>query len=47
MNCPKCQIIEMRVDRVEDNVIHYRCKKCGNEETITQEELENKENMSI
>ena len=43
MNCPKCKLVEMRVDRVEDNVIHYKCKKCGKEETKLVEELENKD----
>ena len=31
MNCPKCQLVEMRVDRVTDDEIHYVCKKCGEE----------------
>ena len=40
MNCPECEIIEMRVERVEDNTIHYKCKKCGKEVKKTIEELE-------
>lgn len=40
MNCPKCQIIEMRVEKVEDNIIHYKCKNCGKEEIIDAKELE-------
>lgn len=43
MNCPKCQLIEMRVDRVTDNEIHYICKNCGKEVIKSVEELE-KEN---
>lgn len=42
MNCPKCQLLEMRVDRVTNNEIHYKCKKCGKEEVKTIEEIEKK-----
>ena len=42
MNCPKCQLLEMRVDKVVDNEIHYKCKNCGKEEIINTEELEKK-----
>lgn len=31
MECPECKIVEMRVDRVEDEVMHFVCKKCGKE----------------
>ena len=46
MNCPKCQLVEMRVDRVENDVIHYVCKKCGEyiEQKIEEiEEIEENE----
>lgn len=42
MNCPKCQLLEMRVDKVVDNEIHYKCKNCGKEEIKKIEELEEK-----
>ena len=40
MNCPKCQLIEMRVDKVENGEIHYKCKVCGEEIIKKEEELE-------
>lgn len=43
MNCPKCQLIEMRVDRVEGGIIYYKCKACGEEATQKEEELEESE----
>lgn len=43
MNCPKCKIIEMRVEKVEDDIIHYKCKNCGEEEKIDIKELEKNE----
>lgn len=43
MNCPKCQLIEMRVDKVIDDEIYYVCKNCGEEVVKSVEELE-KEN---
>lgn len=38
--CPECKILEMRVEKVVDNEIHYTCKKCGKEITKSVEELE-------
>lgn len=38
--CPECKILEMRVEKVVDNEIHYACKKCGKEITKSVEELE-------
>lgn len=45
MLCNKCKIIEMKVDKVVDEVMHFRCKQCGNEveKTIEEVEKENKE----
>lgn len=40
MECPQCKIIDMRVEKVENNVIHYVCKKCGETLDKTIEELE-------
>lgn len=40
MNCPKCKLIEMRVEKVIDNEIHYKCKQCGEETVKKIEELE-------
>lgn len=42
MNCSKCQLLEMRVEKVVDNEIHYKCKNCGKEETVNVEDLEKK-----
>lgn len=43
MNCPKCELLEMRVDKVLNEEIHYVCKNCGKEEIKKIEELEIKE----
>jgi predicted RNA-binding Zn-ribbon protein involved in translation (DUF1610 family) len=43
MNCPKCQLIEMRVDKVEEEKIYYECKSCGEQKVIDAIELEEKE----
>lgn len=43
MNCPKCQLIEMRVNKVEDEKIYYECKSCGEQKVIDTAELEEKE----
>lgn len=40
MNCPECKLIEMRVDAVTDNTMHFKCKKCGKEIIKTVEEIE-------
>lgn len=29
MKCPNCKLVEMIVERVIDNIVHYKCKKCG------------------
>lgn len=44
MNCPKCQLLEMRVDKVDDKEIHYVCKNCGKEAIKSVEELEKENN---
>jgi transposase-like protein len=31
MKCPNCLLVEMFVNKVTDNTIHYKCKKCGKE----------------
>ena len=36
MNCAKCQLIEMRVDKVKDGQIYYVCKNCGREEIVSK-----------
>ncbi len=43
MNCPKCQLIEMRVNKVEQEKIYYECKSCGEQKIIDAAELEEKE----
>lgn len=43
MNCPKCQLIEMRVNKVEEEKIYYECKSCGEQKVIDATELEEKE----
>jgi predicted RNA-binding Zn-ribbon protein involved in translation (DUF1610 family) len=40
MICPKCKFVEMRVDRVDDTNVYYKCKKCGEEKTETIKEIE-------
>lgn len=39
MNCPKCKMVEMRVEKVVDNQIYYKCKKCGEEEIVNINEI--------
>ena len=29
MKCPQCRIVEMMVEKIEDNIVTYKCKKCG------------------
>ena len=43
MNCSKCQLIEMRVNKVEEEKIYYECKNCGEQKVIDVTELEEKE----
>lgn len=43
MNCPKCQLLEMRVKKAKDNQIHYECKNCGQEKIVDMKELKDKE----
>lgn len=42
MNCPECQLLEMRVEKVVEEEIHYKCKNCGKEIIKNIEELEKK-----
>lgn len=44
MNCPKCKLLEMRVERVENDTIYYKCKKCGKEEILKINDLKEKKN---
>ena len=39
MECPKCKIVEMYVDKVIDGVFYFKCPKCGETEQV-KEELE-------
>jgi len=39
MLCSKCKIIEMKMNRVEDNKMYFKCKRCGNEEEKIIEEV--------
>lgn len=41
MKCPNCLLVEMLVDKVVENVIYYKCKKCGKE--IEKEVIEEDE----
>lgn len=43
MNCPRCQLIEMRVNKVEEEKIYYECKSCGEQKTIDITDLKEKE----
>lgn len=40
MNCPDCELVEMRLELVEDGKLHFRCKKCGKEIAKDVTELE-------
>lgn len=43
MICQKCKMTEMRVEKVEDNIVYYLCLKCGSESTKRISEIESKE----
>lgn len=43
--CPKCEIVEMRVEKREENQLYLKCKKCGEETTINIEDLEQSVNQ--
>lgn len=40
MMCPKCTMVEMRVDKVQDNQMYFVCKKCGETKVVNIEDLE-------
>lgn len=40
MLCSKCKIVEMKMDKVEDNKMYFKCKRCGNEAEKTIEEMQ-------
>jgi len=40
MNCPECEIIEMRLEKVINDEFFFKCKKCGKEVIKKEEELE-------
>lgn len=29
MKCPECQLVEMLVEKVENDIVTHKCKKCG------------------
>lgn len=31
MKCKQCRLVEMVIEKVEDNVITHKCRKCGSE----------------
>ena len=31
MKCEKCRLVEMVVEKVENNLITHKCRNCGNE----------------
>lgn len=41
MKCPKCRLVEMLVKSVNNNIVEYICKKCGN---TTKTEINKKGN---
>lgn len=40
MKCNKCKHIEMKVEKVEEDKMFFKCKQCGNEEVINITDLE-------
>ena len=38
MMCPKCEIVDMRVERRVGNQLYLKCRKCGEEAQISVEE---------
>lgn len=47
MNCPKCQLLEMRVDKVKDEQVYYVCKNCGREEIVSIQQLNEDESQEV
>ena len=37
MECPQCRLVEMRVEAIKDNIVTFKCPKCGKE---IEEEIE-------
>lgn len=40
MECPKCKLVEMYVDKVANETFYFKCPKCGGTEEVKEEELE-------
>lgn len=39
MLCDKCKMTDMKVEKVEDNKMYFKCRCCGNEKEKTVEEV--------
>ena len=39
MQCPKCNLVEMRVDKSDETNLYFICKKCGTTKEVSIEEL--------
>lgn len=44
MICNKCKMTEMKVEKVKDNRMFFKCRQCGNEieKTIDEVQEQNK-----
>lgn len=38
--CNKCKHVEMKMEKVENSMMTFRCKQCGNEEVVSTQEIE-------
>ena len=36
MQCSQCRLVEMRVEKVENDIVTHKCPKCG---AVIQEEI--------
>lgn len=40
MVCDKCKHVEMKMEKVENGMMTFRCKQCGNEKVVSVQEVE-------
>jgi len=46
MQCDKCKYIEMKMDKIENEKMYFKCRRCNNEKIVDIKEIENTENKN-
>jgi hypothetical protein len=41
MKCKNCLLVEMAVDRIDGDIVYFKCRRCGEEIQKTVEEIRN------